>query len=304
MRAFVLSGAGARGPLEIGALAALLEAGVQPDFLVGTSAGAVNGCFVAGHGYTFATLNRLVKVWGSIDGQDVYPGNLISAGWRVTRGRDSLYHSDGLRKLITENLPPGVTTFGELKMPLYTTSVDLRSGRLFVFGEDGSAPIVDAVLASASIPIVHPPVEFHGLQLVDGGVVANVAASFAMDKGATEIYAINAGYGGAPLDAVHGVVDIAQRTLQTMLNQSLLRDLDRAARDPAVTLHHIHLTAFGDVGFTDFGRAAEMARAGHQAAKAYLDAPQPLKAPSGAQRPIFTLGETFHGARELIPTNW
>ena len=41
MIAFVLSGAGARGPLQVGALQALLEAGVQPELMVGTSAGAI-----------------------------------------------------------------------------------------------------------------------------------------------------------------------------------------------------------------------------------------------------------------------
>src|SRR6266542_4269178 len=47
MRAFVLSGGGNRGPLEVGAVQALLEAGVAPEMIAGSSAGALNGAFLA-----------------------------------------------------------------------------------------------------------------------------------------------------------------------------------------------------------------------------------------------------------------
>ncbi len=45
------------------------------------------------------------------------------------------------------------------------------------------------------MPVIHPPVDYFGLQLADGGILANVAASYAMDRGATEIYVINVGRG-------------------------------------------------------------------------------------------------------------
>src|SRR5262249_26347136 len=45
--AFVLSGGGARGALQVGALRALLEAGIRPDVIVGTSIGAWNGALLA-----------------------------------------------------------------------------------------------------------------------------------------------------------------------------------------------------------------------------------------------------------------
>lgn len=301
MRAFVLSGAGARGPLEIGALAALLEAGLQPDLLVGTSAGAVNACFVAAQGLTFETLDGMIKVWSSVDGADIYEGNLATAAWRLARGYDSLYGSDGLRKLLAQHLPNGVTTFGQLQIPLYVATADLCTGRLFVFGEDGNAPLLEAIMASAAIPIIHPPVDYHGLQLVDGGVIANVAPSIAIDQGATELYVLNAGYGGAPQTAVHGVVNIALRTLETMMGQSLHRDLDHARRDPEILLHHIHLNAFRDVSFMDYGRTAEMAKSGYKITQAYLAAPAPLAAPVPGERPFAGAGEFVHGAREFIP---
>ena len=227
MIAFVLSGGGNRGPLEVGALRALRDAGIRPEFLVGSSAGAINAAFVAAHGFSANALDRLADQWRSVDAKTVYPGGLASVAWRVLRRSDSLYPSDGVRNLIERGMPDGVTQFRHLTLPLYVSAADLLSNRLYMFGEDGSAALVDAVLASASVPVIHPPVRFRDRQLVDGGVLANVAASFAMDKGATELYVVNVSAGEQEEDYAEGVVDVAFRTLNTLIVQALLRDLAR-----------------------------------------------------------------------------
>src|SRR3954469_4732604 len=147
MIAFVLSGAGSRGPLEVGALQALLEAGIQPDFIVGTSAGAINASYIASRGLTTESLEMMHARWKKVKFGQVYPGGILGAAWRVFRSNQSLFPNDGLRKLIAEGIPAGTTTFGDLKLPLYVTAVDIASGRLFLFGEDLRAPIVDAVVA-------------------------------------------------------------------------------------------------------------------------------------------------------------
>jgi NTE family protein len=273
--AFVLSGGGNRGPLEAGALRALLERGVTPDFLVGTSAGAINACFVAAHGYAATTLDALGERWRAVTKQAVYPGGALSIAVRVLRGKSSLFSGDGLRRLIEQSLPPDVSTFGDLRMPLFVTAADLRTSRLFVFGEDPAVPLVDAVLASASVPVIHPPVEFHGLQLVDGGVLANVAASYAMDRGAKEIYVINVGRGEEQKPAAQGVAGVAMNAINTMTVQSLLRDLARARQDETIDLHHIHIRAYAEASFSDFTKSDEMLEAGYQSALAYLDSPRP-----------------------------
>jgi NTE family protein len=299
MIAFVLSGAGSRGPLQIGALGALLEAGIQPAFLVGTSAGAMNALSVAARGLSVETLKTMQAQWKTTDVAKIYPGNLFTTAWRVLRGRTSLYDSGGFRRLIEAGLPDRITTFGDLRLPLYVTSVDLLSNRLFLFGEDRSVGLVDAVLASATVPIMHPPVEYHGLQLVDGGVLANVAASVAMDKQATRVYVINAGYGGLAQKPVRGIIDVANYTMTAMMGQSLLRDLARARTDNAIDLHHIHLPLFREVSYRDFSHTDAMVQAGYEATRAYLAAPQPQVVAPVPARP--DLGETVRGARELIP---
>lgn len=297
--AFVLSGGGNRGPLEVGALQSLLEHGIRPDFMVGTSAGALNASLLAAYGPEPASIPRLAAAWRTATAATVYPGNALTAAWRVLRGADSLFPSDGVRRLIAENMPPGVATFGQLRCPCYVTAADLRSGRLYLFGEDPAGPLAEGVLASCSMPIVHPPVLYHDLELVDGGVIASAPAGVAMDEGATVIYAVNVGRGEEPLPLVRGVFSILTRTLDTLMVQSLFADLRRAAGDPASALHHIHITAFAGLAFNDFVRVDEMIAAGKAATDRYLAAPQPREVtPQAAPA---APGRVVPGAREYVP---
>jgi NTE family protein len=298
MIAFVLSGAGNRGPLEIGALKALLEQNLHPNFLVGTSAGAINACYLAAHGASVTTTTEMGQLWRQVTTATVYPGNLLNVAWRVVRKIDSLYSSDGVRQLIQSALPANVNKFGDLAIPLYVTAADLLTSRLFVFGEDVTVPLMEAVLASASMPAIHPPVRYHDLQLVDGGLLANVAASVAMDRGATEIYAINASYGGGRVKPAEGVLEVIGHAINTMTAQSLFNDLARAQAEVKINLHHIQISSFYDLSFRDFSKADAMIQAGYDMTKAYLAAPRPqIVAPPAAQP---ALGATVPGAREYI----
>ncbi len=275
MIAFVLSGGGNRGALEVGALQALLEHGIVPDMLVGTSAGAMNAAFIAADPSVVGALT-LGTLWKSLRRRDVFPGNALTMAWRVLTGQDGLVSSDRLRDLVLRNLPPGVACFGDLRVRLYTTAADLNTATLYLFGDDPSTLIVDAVMASASLPITFPPYVYHDAQLVDGGIVANVPIEIAMSKGATEIYAIDLGYSGEPVPDVHGVIAIAQRMLTSLIYQQLLDDIEEAAEDPSITLHHIRISAYHGISMWDFGHAEEMIRTGKGITEAYLANPQPL----------------------------
>lgn len=297
MIAFVLSGGGNRGPLQVGALDVLLGYGIRPDFVVGTSAGALNAAYLAAYGPD-ADMADLADRWRRVRREQVYPGNVLTMAIRVLTGEDSLFPNYGMRQLIEENLPPNVRTFGDLKIPCYVTAVDLRTSRLYLFGDDPNAPLVDAILASATVPGIHPPVYYDGMQLVDGGVVAATPAGVAIEKGARVIYAINVGYGGEPRRPARGLLAILKRTLDTFIAQSLLDDLDRAAADPTIELHHIHIPAFQDVPFNDFSHTDAMIEAGKRAAEAYLANPRPYTADARPQ-PAPTAAP--RGAVEYVP---
>ena len=71
--AFVLSGGGARGAFQVGALKALYENNIHPEILVGTSIGAVNAAFLAVHGINSSSIERLIQTWMESVKMDLLP---------------------------------------------------------------------------------------------------------------------------------------------------------------------------------------------------------------------------------------
>lgn len=298
MISFVLSGGGGRGALQAGALQGLVEAGIVPDFFVGTSVGSLNALFLASRGVSVESSRALHQTWLKVRRRDCFPGSYLTAAFRFLRGKDSLYDSNGLRSFISKGIASKAVTFGDLQVPCYFTAADLRTKRLYLFGEYGTFPCLDAALASSSIPVMHPPVSHQNLQLVDGGIIENVPSNIAMEKGATSIYVLNVGYGGQRLAPAHGIVNIFNRMLGVMLAQSLFKDLEEAESDPAIDLHHIHLNSFQDVSILDFSRSRQMLEAGLQTTRAYLLSPTPLRV-QRVKSPEFVATRQIPGAREL-----
>jgi len=298
MIAIALTGGGNRGPLQVGALQALFAHSIWPELLVGTSAGALNAAYLAADGTPAAT-DRMAALWRSVTFSTVYSGNYLQAAWRFLRGEDSLYRSDKMREILATQLNPLARTYADLKLPCYITTSDLHTNRLWLFPDekDKSAPLVDTILASATLPGLHPPVAYEGTQLVDGGVIDNVPAGIAMAKGATEIYLINVGYGGETQGAVQGVTSVLSRTINSFLAQSLFRDLAQASANPGVALHHIHIADFEDIPLTDFSHTEAMIEAGRNATERYLRNPQPRQPlPGPSDR---SLRPSMEGVRSL-----
>lgn len=256
---------------------ALFEAGIKPDLLVGTSAGALNAAFLASDP-TPEGVERLAQIWLNTMSEDIFPDGWIIRAFRFVTGADGLNNSDAVREYIEKNTPKGIATFGDLRIKLYLTTADLQTGQLYLYGDDPSARLVDAVLASSALPIAWPPQVFNGHQYVDGGVVANVPISIALDKGADVIYALDL-ESGEPSPPVHTVYNIAQRTIGVMVHQQLLNDLERVIRFSNATLHHIYLgDIFNGLPTEDFTHTAEMIQVGYLRTKEYLAHPTPNKA--------------------------
>lgn len=221
MKAFVLSGGGNLGAGQVGAVLALLERGITPDLLVGTSAGAINAAYLAGDpGLEGA--ERLASIWTSIRTRDVFrlplkPWHLLSH----LRG-DALYHSDDLRRLLERSLP--YDKIEDARLGLRIVATDFSNGGAVAFH---SGPVVEAVLASAALPGLFPPVEIAGRLYVDGGIADNVPISPAVGAGAKEIYVVRTGFdcpaGGRRLKAI----DVLWRSIGLLLNRTLAEDVRR-----------------------------------------------------------------------------
>ncbi|HEX8683145.1 MAG TPA: patatin-like phospholipase family protein [Ardenticatenaceae bacterium] len=278
MLAFVLSAGGVRGALQVGALQVLLEMGIVPDMVVGSSIGAVNAALIAcdpsvsgGH--------RLGRMAEQITRKDVYPGNRLSMAWALIRKRDGLFSNENWRRFLTKHVP--CTTFGEMtKARCYVTAVELQTGRLHVFGERPDDPVVEALVASTAQPPFHPPVWINGRAYIDGGTLGTLPLRVAVEKGATEIYALNI-YSELPKSRHSTFLDVSSRAVGAMLRHHLERDVEHCTSYDGVWLRQIDLVYPEEMNALDFSKLDRMVALGREATRLAL-AEGPLRAPTPA----------------------
>jgi NTE family protein len=220
--AFVMAGGGSLGAVEVGMLRELMAWGEAPAFLVGASAGAINGSFFASEP-TAAGVAKLEDIWRKLKRQDVFPFNVRSVLALLMR-RDHLVESEGLRRLLERFL-----SYRELEraaLPIHIVASDLVTGEEVVLS---SGPVIDAVLASAAIPGVFPPVPINGRLLVDGGVANNTPISTALNLGATRIIVLPTGFACALKQVPSGAIARAMHALSLLVARQLVRDAEQYA---------------------------------------------------------------------------
>ncbi|HBY96747.1 MAG TPA: hypothetical protein DEP84_22840, partial [Chloroflexi bacterium] len=255
----------------VGALQVLLEAGIRPQLLVGSSAGALNAAFLATDP-TPVGADRLGDLWRQVTKEDIYPGGLFRAVWHLLRCRDSLYSSKPFRAFLEVHIPREMRLFRQLPVALYVTAADLSTGRLYLFGEDPQESMLDALMASTAAPPLHAPVAYRGRLLVDGAVAANLPVGVALEKGATEVYALDV-WGQPPRNARRwSLPEVATWSIRALMHQQWERELARCALHPEVRLYHLPLSSEGLPAFDDFSQATALIAAGRVQAEAYLAA--------------------------------
>ncbi len=152
----VLSGGGARGFAHLGVLQALNEAGIYPDIISGTSAGALAGVMYA-DGYR---PKEILKIMNS---------NSRLSYIRPTVPREGLLQISGVIRILKESLR--AKKFEDLRLPLFVTATNLNSGKIEYFSK---GDLLLPVIASASIPVLFKPVRINNSCYVDGGVLDNL----------------------------------------------------------------------------------------------------------------------------------
>ena len=273
--AFVLSGGGNLGAVQVGMLRALAGAGVQPDLLVGVSVGALNAAGFAARP-DLEGAERLAGLWRELTPERIYPHGRLHGPWRYFQSRPSVYSAEGLREVISEFLPYRDLADGVVPVHVVAAALPDIVEQWFDRG-----PAVDVLAASAALPGVYPSVTLCGRQLIDGGVVDNVPLRRALELGAQRVFVLLAsGYERTwpdkPFRMILEAYAVARRAL-------FLRDL--AEVPPGVQVTVITPEAVSGVDFRDFSRTAELIDAGHRAAAAALAA-----GPPGAGRGLALAG--------------
>jgi NTE family protein len=190
--AFVLGGGGLLGAAEAGMARALLESGVVPDLVLGTSIGAINGAALAADPSPDAA-SRLVEMWAGLAADDVLGGSLLGRIGELLRTRTSLHSNAALRRLLQQYLPE---RFDDLAVPFQCVAASIERAQEQWFSE-GS--LIDPVLASAALPGVFPAVEIGAEHYLDGGLVNSIPISRAVRLGADVVWVLHVGRIEEPL---------------------------------------------------------------------------------------------------------
>ncbi|MFI5801519.1 patatin-like phospholipase family protein [Streptomyces sp. NPDC051561] len=182
--AFVLGGGGALGGYQAGMVRALFERGITPQLVIGTSIGSVQGAMVAGNP-TASVCDQMEQFWRDFVSSKAMRLNARSV-LNALSLRPSVNNNDIVRRVLTDHL--GATTrIEDLAVPYQATAASIERATVRYFD---SGPLVPAVLASAAIPGLWPPIRIGDEHYVDGGVAESVPLTRAIRSGATTVYVL------------------------------------------------------------------------------------------------------------------
>jgi NTE family protein len=202
-------------------LEALVEHGISPDFLVGTSAGALNAAYFAGRP-DLVGVRALGEVWRGVESSDVFPGGFFPSLFRFFASRNYLVDSEPLRRVLTQFLP--YRDLDEAAVPVYVVAADILTGQEVVLS---SGPAVEALMASAAIPAVFPPVHLGGRYLVDGAIANHTPISVAVEQGASFIVVLPTGFSCEISSPPESSVAMALHALNLLIAQRMILDVER-----------------------------------------------------------------------------
>ena len=251
-------------------LRALVERGLRPDLVLGTSVGALNGALYAAD--PEHAVERLTALWLDFEDHSPFEASLIEQAGTIARTWTHLHGNHRLRRLLLEHLP--VRRFEDLRVPFscVAASIEDAAARWFDRGD-----LVGALLASTAIPGLLPPVEIDGRHHLDGGLVDSIPVDRAVLLGAESIFVLQVGRIEQPLSPPSrpwevGTVafEIARRHRFSEVMLTLPAGVEvhvlPAGEEAAAPI------GLAQLRYRQPGQVAERIDAAHAASAAYLDA--------------------------------
>jgi NTE family protein len=270
MDAFVLGGGGQLGAGEVGMLRALLERGLLPDLVVGTSVGAINGAAVATEP-SAAMIQRLQDTWVDLERSDVFAGSLLNRIATLARTGTHLHGNELLRATLTEALPIPLIEDLPVRFQCVAASIERASEHWFTSGD-----LVDAVLASSAVPGLLAPYEIGGEHFLDGGIVNSIPVNRAVQLGADRIFVMHVGRLDRPLEPPRRPWEVALVAFEVARRHRFVGDLASLPDDlevhvlPTGQLEPPRYNDLSALRYRASGNVGETIERAYAAAVAYL----------------------------------
>jgi NTE family protein len=277
--AWVLSGGGNHGAVQVGMLRALVERDLKPDLVLGASIGAVNGAAFA-QDPTISGVARLEELWRGLDRADVLPSGWFPNALSLARRGEAIHSNDRLRGIVAGMLR--VDTFEELAVPFQCVATDVLAVREVWFS---TGRVLEPILASCALPGILPAVEIDAVRYLDGAILNDIPISRAVELGATTIYVLHCGTVDRPRPDPRRPIDVAVQAYWAARHHRFKRDLE--ALPPNVEAIVLPTGTTQSLRYNDFTHSAELMLAAHGAAQRFLDGNVDEREPLPAgERPV------------------
>jgi NTE family protein len=217
--AVVLGGGGVLGAVQVGMLRALLDAGIRPDLVVGTSVGAINGAVLAARP-AGEVADRLEELWRSPDAAEVFAAGTVARLRELARTRTAAHSAAPLRRALRAQL--GDLRIEDLPVPFQCCAARIEDAAEHWFDR---GPVVDAVLASAAVPGLLPPVTIDGRHYLDGGLVDSIPLGRAVELGARRVFVLQVGRIEQRLDLPRNPWEVAVVAFEIARRHRFARDM-------------------------------------------------------------------------------
>jgi NTE family protein len=269
--AFVLGGGGVLGAAEVGMARALLEAGIYPDLVCGTSVGAINGAAIAANP-TPEGAEHLLAMWDALTEGGVLDGSPIRRVTELLRHRTSLHGNGDLRRLLRDRLP--AHTFEDLAVPFECVAASVERAREHWFN---TGDLIEPVLASCALPGVFPPVRIGEEHFFDGGLVNSIPLDRAVSRGAQTVWVLHVGRLEEELAPPRFPWEVAFVAFEISRRHRFHTDLERVSSE--ITVHVLPsglpqrpAATWSNLRYRDTRRIARRAELAYEATCDYLEA--------------------------------
>lgn len=259
--AFVLSGGVALGAIQIGMIQAVAEAGIRPDFLIGSSVGALNAAFL-GQGFTEPRIEGLAEIWRNLTRGDVFGNFGLGKLARLLSQSMTLASPETLQRFIASHVP---VSGEQLEIPVHVTATDYLSGETVILS---GGDLRSNLLASSAIPFVFPPVMIGERYLVDGSVTAHVPLLPAVTLGARTLVVFDVGFPCKLLELPRSPLERTLHVLSILLHRQPTGSLSALAQD--ITVLYLPSPCPLSVPTYDFSQGETLIHAGYEAAGQFL----------------------------------